>query len=424
MNTNPLKRLAFDSTNWLYVLLCFPIIDYVLRNILPIPVVSSFWDEGVLIVLLAFSFLASYKGHRKLPAIKHPLIAFFMLGLGLMFTDMAEFDASVEGFRAIYQYVLAFFIGFFLIESTEQLNKYIKVLAAVGFVVAFIGVMQVVLGVQTSGAWIEEGEATTTRAFSIVTSPNVLGSFMAFMSPIGIGLVLAARTRQQKIIWGIVTLTTLAALVFTGSRGAWFALLFVLIVGASAWNKKIGRYALIAALIGALVVLVVPKETPLLGKVQNRITSLFSEEYFEKSSANGRLARWENSYHNMRYEPLFGAGLGHYGGAVGSRHFGTIYADSYFFKTIAETGLLGVTFLLVLMTMVVRYAYKAVLKWREGPHFFLGLGLFCGLFAVGLHNMVENIFEVPFMSTYFWLIGGMLAALVTVNLRFEDMRRR
>jgi putative inorganic carbon (HCO3(-)) transporter len=131
----------------------------------------------------------------------------------------------------------------------------------------------------------------------------------------------------------------------------------------------------------------------------------------EASAQAGRLKRWVDAYDKMRLEPLFGVGLGHHGGAVGSRHFGTIYTDSYLFKSIAELGLIGVGMLIGLIVMILRYAARVVRSLVNKSEFFMVLGLFGGLVAVVLHNTVENIFEVPFMSLYFWLFGGFLVAL-------------
>lgn len=156
-----------QSTTWLYLLLAYPVIDYVLRKILPIPVVSSFWDEGLLLILLGFTFVAYFQGKRTMPKIKHLLIAFLVLGIALMVTDMANWDASVEGFRSVYQYIIAFLMGFYLLQSMEQLDKLMKGLALVGFLAGLVGVMQVVLGVQTPESWVQEGEAITTRAFPL-----------------------------------------------------------------------------------------------------------------------------------------------------------------------------------------------------------------------------------------------------------------
>lgn len=406
-----LLKWGSQSTNWLYILLAYPIIDYVLRKFLPIPVISSFWDEGLLLLLLVFTFFAYLKGNRTLPSIKHPFAAFIIYGVGLMVIDMVNVDASIEGFRSIYEYMVAFFIGFYLIQSSDQLEKLVKVMAAVGFVVGFIGIMQVVLRVETPASWVQAGESTGTRAFSIVTSPNVLGSYMAFIVPVVIGLIFSSKNRKERLIWLAVALVTLGALVFTSSRGAWFAFAFVLYVGCYIWNKRIAGYLFLAGVLGVVVLYFIP-DLPVIGSIKNRIGTLFTAEYIESSLNGGRLGRWFEAYNKMRLDPLFGVGMGHHGGAVAYRHFGTIYSDSYLFKSIAEIGLIGVGLLISLVTITIRYGLKLATQVTGSRHFFLVLGLACGLFAVALHNMVENIFEVPFMSLYFWLFGGFLCGLL------------
>lgn len=392
--------------------MAYPIIDYVLRKFLPIPVVSSLWDEGLLIILLLFAFFAYIQGGRKLPAIKQPFIAFLVFGVALMVTDMTNWAASVEGFRAVYQYMFAFFIGFYLLADKQQFLQALKVLSAIGFIAGLYGVVQVVLGVETPLGWVQEGESTTTRAFSFVTSPNVLGSYMALIAPITVGLALYVTGRTERLIWFGAALTTLLALVLTGSRGAWIALAVALFVCCYVWKKRWAGYLVLAGIVGILgLYYVVPESTPVIGTIKNRIFTLFTPEYLEASMKAGRLERWVTAYDRMRLEPLFGVGLGHHGGAVGSRHFGTIYTDSYLFKSIAELGLIGVSLLIGLILMIFRYASKVVRSLIGKPEFFIVLGLFGGLIAVALHNMVENIFEVPFMSLYFWLFGGFLVAL-------------
>ncbi|MED1796164.1 O-antigen ligase family protein [Brevibacillus nitrificans] len=400
-----------QSTTWLYLLLAYPVIDYVLRKILPIPVVSSFWDEGLLLILLGFTFVAYFQGKRTMPKIKHLLIAFLVLGIALMVTDMANWDASVEGFRSVYQYIIAFLMGFYLLQSMEQLDKLMKGLALVGFLAGLVGVLQVVVGVQTPESWVQEGEAITTRAFSFVTSPNVLGSYMALIAPVAAGLFLKAPSRKEKLVWAVVTLTTLLALLLTGSRGAWFALAFSLFICCYIWNKRIAGYLVLAGIIGVVALFFVPESVPLVGTIKNRIFTLFTADYMSSSLEGGRLGRWGEAYDKMRVEPLFGVGLGHHGGAVASRHFGTIYSDSYFFKSLAEFGLIGIIMLIGLVAQMLRYSIKVIRSLTESPYFFALLGLFGGLFAVALHNLVENIFEVPFMALYFWLFGGFFCAL-------------
>jgi putative inorganic carbon (HCO3(-)) transporter len=365
----------------------------------------------LLIVLMLFTLFAYLKSKRTMPGIKKVLGAFFVLGVALVVTDMANWDASVEGFRSVYQYVIAFLMGFYLLKSMDQLDKLLKVLAIVGFLAGLVGVMQVVLGVQTPGSWVQEGEAITTRAFSFVTSPNVLGSYMALIAPVAAGLFLTASTRKEKAVWAIVTVTTLLALLLTGSRGAWFALAFALFICCYIWNKRIAGYLVLAGMVGVVGLFFVPESVPLVGTIKNRIFTLFTADYMSSSLEAGRLGRWGEAYDKMRVEPLFGVGLGHHGGAVASRHFGTIYSDSYFFKSLAEFGLVGISILIGLIVLMLRYGSIVIRHLSASPHFFTLLGLFGGLYAVALHNLVENIFEVPFMALYFWLFGGIFCAL-------------
>ncbi|MBE3554805.1 MAG: hypothetical protein IMW85_07425 [Thermicanus sp.] len=82
--------------------------------------------------------------------------------------------------------------------------------------------------------------------------------------------------------------------------------------------------------------------------------------------------------------------------------------DSYYFKTLAELGLPGVLLLAWLLFSVGFLLYRlwSTTKGRR-EHFLLG-GILIGLTAVIFHNGVENIFEVPFMNSYFWFLTGLM----------------
>jgi O-antigen ligase len=148
-------------------------------------------------------------------------------------------------------------------------------------------------------------------------------------------------------------------------------------------------------------------------QVTTRFTQLFSPTYLEKSTNDGRIARWSNAYDQMRTSPVFGVGLGHYGGAVGARNFGTTYVDSYVFKTVAETGLLGLGLFGWLIVAIFRgiHRYWRSLRAVDMSKYYTVGGVYAGLLAVMFHNGVENIFEMPFMNLFWWLLAGALLAL-------------
>ena len=397
------KAVMLQRMTWLYVLLCFPIIDYFLRNILPIPIVSSLWDEGLLLLLLAISLWRMSALDRQLPSVRTPLIAFVSFGVAMFVFDMSNFAVNIEGFRAVYQYILAFVIGFYMLDREQDSLQMFRLFVIIAGLLGLHGVYQYIIGVEVPASWIDSSESVRSRAFSIVQSPNVLGSYMAFAAPIAAGLALTDRGRRRWL-WAVLAVIMLAALIFTGSRGAWLAFGGAIGLALLFLNRKLFIGFLIAAILAAVFV----------PQVSARFEALFDAEYLAKSSENGRIQRWIGAYDQMRNNPVFGLGLGHYGGAVADRHYGTIYVDSYYFKTLAETGMLGLGIYLWLMLVLMRNAFSI---WRERlrtRNFFLYGGVFAGLLAVILHNGVENIFEVPFIErfhTFFWLVAGVLLSV-------------
>jgi putative inorganic carbon (HCO3(-)) transporter len=155
-------------------------------------------------------------------------------------------------------------------------------------------------------------------------------------------------------------------------------------------------------------------------QVNSRLTHLFSADYLMKSSNDGRIARWMNSYDIMRNQPFYGAGLGRYGGAVGERNFGTTYVDSYYFKTLAETGLLGISLYLWIMYSIALSGYRIWKREKGHTNYYIYGGILAGLLGVMLHNGVENIFEVPFMNTFFWLLAGLMLSLPYMKKNDEE----
>lgn len=391
------KLLLINRFTWLYILILFPVVDYIMRKILPIPIISSLWDEALLALLMGIVAWRAIDTDRPMPSIKTPLLAFTLMGVSYFVFNMNHFFVNIEGFRAVFQYILAFFIGFYLLHQVKDMDKAVKLFVVVAGFIGLHGVYQYIIGVEVPASWIDASESVRTRSFSIVQSPNILGSYMVLASPIAFGLAVATKDKMRWL-WAAAGLIMLAALVFTGSRGAWLAFAGALGLISMLFNRRVFIAFVIVTLLAGFFV----------PQVQSRFTSLFSADYLAKSSNDGRIARWMNSYDIMRNQPFYGIGLGHYGGAVGERNFGTTYVDNYYFKTLAETGLLGLSLYFWLMIALIRSGYRIWIREKGHPHFYIYGGILAGLLGVVLHNGVENIFEVPFMNTFFWLLTGFI----------------
>lgn len=382
--------------------MAFPLIDYILRNVIPIPVLSSLWDDflllgGLILVGLRLLFGTS----KRNTDLTKTILVVMVAGVAYLILDLPTFSFSLEGYRAVFQYMLVFFIGFYLSESPEKTKTLLSVAVSTGVLIALYGIYQWIAKVPMPGDWVDSTETVRTRAFSIVGSPNALGSQMALTASIALGLLLGEQNRTRKLLWMLSFLILVVCLVFTGSRGAWLAFAGAIGIIGILYDRRI----LIAIVAAALIAVVfVPA-------IRHRIFYLFTPEYMSKSAQSGRISRWFEAYDQMRNSPLFGAGLGHFGGAVAKRHYNTIYVDNYYMKTLAEMGLLGLSMFLWLIFRTLREGYNAMKALASPRLKFTAMGIFAGLLAVVLHNAVENIFEIPYLNSYFWLMTGLLLAL-------------
>jgi len=394
----PLKRWQRLA---LYAAILFPVIDYVLRRVLNLRVVAALWDQALILflVLCAVSVLPR-RMHRLrqlniLGAI-YPLLA---ISAAYLVADLNHIMITAEGLRATLQFVPFFFVSCLVIEDTRQAVSLVRLAGAAAAGIALIGLGQAAVGVDMPSGWVDLTDAVDVRIFSIVQSPNVLGSHLALAIPICAGLAVYRRDVREKWLWAALSLMMVPALVLTFSRGAWLAFAGAVLVGSYFVDRRVFWAA---AAGGAAVMLFMPA-------ISGRVLAVISPDYLEKSMLGGRLGRWLGVFDRLRGEPLFGSGPGRYGGAVAARAFGTPYVDNYYVRLAAEKGLVGLSAYLIWLVRVLGVGFVNWIGRRGSREFYLLGGLFCGLFAVALHNGVENIFEVPYMNGYFWLLAGLLA---------------
>lgn len=400
------KDTAFHEKIYFFVLavfLGFPIVDYILRNVLPIPLISALWDDLLMLLGLSLVVLRLLFGDpRRKTGLTKTIFYVVLIGIAYIVLDVTSLSVNIEGFRAIFQFMFVFFIAFYLNDRPEHTKALLSIAVLVGSLLALHGIYQWVFKVPMPAHWVDTTETgVRTRSFSILGSPNSLGSYMAMLTPISLGLFMQEKQWSKKLLWLAAAAVLAACLIFTFSRGAWLALAGAIAVIGIMYDRRLLIVGFIAAILAAVFV----------PAVSHRIIYLFSPEYLMKSAQSGRISRWFEAYDQMRSNPLFGSGMGHFGGAVAKRNFNTVYVDNYYLKTMAEMGLLGLTAFIWLMLRTIREGYNSLKSLASPETKFMALGMFGGLLAIILHNAVENIFEIPYLNTYFWLIAGLLLAL-------------
>ncbi len=377
----------------IYLLLAFPIVNYSLTTV--VGGTASIWGFIVLLLLSIIALVRYLSGHRPTPFRWSKYALWYILYcIALMMAGFKNPTVSFDGFSMDVEYIWFGLLLPFVIE-TEDVFTFIYVAVIVSIFLGIDGIFQYLVKVPIPIGWLDVGEHVRTRVFSVIGSPAELGANMEMMIPIIFALLIVDKHRVRRWMYALGGLACLGTLLFTYDRGSWLgfgvALLFIAVV----YERRL----LIVLVALAAIAFFLPA-------VHHRIMDLFSPVYYIQSAQGGRILRWESAFDKMAINPLFGAGLGRYGGAIASTYGYSIYSDSYYMKILGESGLIGLVLFLTMHVAIVREIMQTVVKRAKGTDRYLALGGLTGITAILVHNFVENLFEyAPTVVLYFMMVG-------------------
>lgn len=403
-----LQKMSIKADiKWNQILILLPtlyvVVDYLIRRIPIIMRLGSVWDE-ILLLLLAIIFIfhrvkSGGKVGFNFTPMDLPIIIYIILGLCHVLIKGPNMLIAIEGFRSVFQHILWYFIFTQYIRTIKDSEVIINGILSLGLFLGIHSVYQYIAKVPMPGNWVDTAENISTRAFSIIGSPNILGVIFVLFIPLGISMILTKKNKFQRLFYSFSTLFMTLGLLLTMSRGAWLAFAFSMAIYTIA---LVPRLIVPLTGIGAGFVLFG-------GRLSERLLYMLSPVYLMKSAAGGRLYRWEIGLELWRKNRLFGVGLGRYGGAVAmNNNLAPFYLDNYYLKTLTEMGLYGIGALLFLIVSFIVFAIKIIRTSKNHYNKIMAIGLFSGAMGVLAQNFVENIFEVPAMIVYFYLVVALL----------------
>ncbi len=400
--------MLLDYSRFLYVIGFYVIIDYALRYIIPSSILSSYWDELLFIFALCL-WLYKWIMYRKQPGyvstpLDIPIVFYIAVAFCLMLINSPIMGIGVAGFRQVAQQILWYFIIAQLISSGKNVRWFLYIMVSIGALIGLHGIYQYVTKAEMPSFWVDRLEAgITTRVFSIVGSPNILGSLMVLIIPVAISLFFSESKILKKLFFAAAVLAMSATLIFTSSRSAWIG--FVVALAVYFWLKD-KRFIFALLIIIAAAYIFVPT-------VASRVNYLLSPEYMISSAAGGRIARWTIGIEALKQNPVFGLGLGQFGGAV-AQNFkipNAFYVDNYFLKIAVEMGLVGFAAFCVFIYNIIAWGLRSVTRITNEVNRSMAQGLYAGLIGVIVPNLFENVFEVPMMLAYFSIFTALLIYL-------------
>ncbi len=400
--------LLLDYSRFLYVLGLYVLIDYIFRYKIHSAVLAGSWDE-LLFISAIFLWLYKWIRYRNTPGyvpapLDIPIVFYIVAALCMVLVNSPVASIGIAGFRQDVQQILWYFIIAQLARSVKNVRWLLYLFVLTGGLLGLHGIYQYITKAAMPSYWVDRLEAgISTRVFSIVGSPNILGSLMVLIIPVAVSFVFSENKLLKKYLFGACALAMCATLVFTSSRSAWIG--FVAAMGVYFWLKD-KRLIILLALLVAGAYMTVPT-------IANRVNYLLSPEYLVSSAMGGRVARWSIGLEYLRQNPVFGLGPGQFGGAV-AQNFkipNAFYVDNYFLKIAVEMGLAGFTAFCIFIYNVLAWGIRAVKSIALPASRSMSQGIYAGVVGIIVPNFFENVFEVPVMLAYFSVFAALLMYL-------------
>lgn len=393
----------FLKIRLVYLLALYPAVDYIFRNFIMGGRFGGIWDEALLALLLLFILFRRLVLNIKIRVteLDFPIMFFFTVLLVLFTVKSPDPIVAIDGFRLLFQYILWYFLAVQLIDDEKDMKRMLNAALSLLFFVGLHACYQYVARVPMLGNWVDSTEAVTTRAYSIMFSPNLLGSFFTLFLPLSFAVLIVAKSNLYRIYALAAFGAGSLGLIFTLSRGAWIAAFLGLLLFLLLTYKRILLPIIVAAGTGVVAV----------PKLADRFFRLFTPDYIEKSSVGGRIFRFQAGLNKLAEDPVFGVGMGRYGGAVAMNYnLSPFYMDNYYMKTLVELGIVGLSSMVLFYLVTLILLIRKIGAIQQKNMQILMYGLLSGMMGVLIHNFMENIFESQAMVSLFWVFAAMIMA--------------
>ncbi|MHB8106501.1 MAG: O-antigen ligase family protein [Candidatus Cryosericum sp.] len=378
------RRLA--ARIYLLLIAYYPLLNWAIRKV-PFSLAGA-WED---IMVVGFFLYALFTSWRKLGRfLTSPVALTALLFLAASFAGFAFNSYYVGAFvheaRLTFEPFLVFVALWLLVDSRpgELLRSVVPHLVFVAAIVAAIGVYQYVRKVPVPAKWLDSTERTSisTRAYSLFGSPNVLAAYLETILPLGVYLFLVRSSWYERVFIAGCVLVTGSGFLLTLTRASWLSAAGSFFVGLLVLKPVL---ALVFAVAGAAILLVVPT-------FRLRMTTLLSSAYVNKSNNLGRLFRWKEAFINLKDHPLFGSGLGTFGGSAAQKYgfFTGISMDSVWIRVLTETGVLGFFTFVAWLASGFAEVFGHFLKTKDRLWLFVSIGLLALLANLFTDNLLDS----------------------------------
>ena len=296
------------------------------------------------------------------------------------------------------------------ITERRQIDLLISLLVLAGFAVSLYGFAQVILGVESTAAWVDDSfveSGVSLRVFSTLDNPNVLSEYLLLIIPLGAVNTFTAETRQGKAASAVATMAMLMCLVLTLSRGGYLGL----VLAAALFLVLLDRRFIVLGVIGLVCLLFFLPDT-----IIQRIVSIAD---MSDTSTSYRLSIWIATLDMLKDYWVCGIG-------TGATAFNTVYplyslntiaaphAHNLYLQVVVECGVSGIIALLGVVLSAVRglgAKIREAMGRGDQKTRFQAVALLASLTGFLAQSVTDYSFYNYRVELVFWVVIALCAAL-------------
>jgi putative inorganic carbon (hco3(-)) transporter len=390
-------------------LLVFPLASYVIirrEKLILSPILLPIFLFFA--VQVAGTLFAAYRAEAT-----DNLITFIVEGLGLYFliTNVVRTQSMLR------QATWALLIGGALIGGLSFYQQLTHT-----YTNNYWGFAQMSNAAFSTGQETLDGNVQQWRMEGMIGEKNRYAQVMLMLVPLGMFRVFGEKKMTLRVLAGVATAFIALGASMAFSRGA--AVGFVLMLVIMVFMRYIKLYQILVIFVGlALLLEAVPQYRARLTSLES-LTSMFSDGETNTSAADGatlsRLTEMGAAGLVFLDHPVIGVGPGlfryyyeEYAALVGLRVKGTERsAHDLYLQVAAETGLLGLLFLLITLYVTMRGLDRVRKRWmRDEPE--LSNMAVAYLLSIVTYLTTGIFLHFAFIR-YFWLIMALAAATIYI----------